>query len=164
MNQKAHEIESAKSSSSPRWASVAFHLLRILLALVFIVASIDKILQPWNFGRAIYAYEILNGYLIAPAAVLIPWTELIAGILLLLNFLTRPAVIIIGGLNVVFLIAIGSVIARGMDIECGCGLDVGPLALIVGTQADGWALVRDLILLGMAVFVYSDSKRTIIHS
>jgi uncharacterized membrane protein YphA (DoxX/SURF4 family) len=140
------------------WLKVAYHFCRVVLALLFIVAGYDKILMPWNFGRAIYVYKILPGYLISPLAASMPWIELAAGILLVLNRFTRPAAIIIGGLNVVFLLAIGTVIARGMDIDCGCGLDVGWLAVIVGTQADGWALVRDLILLGMAATIYFGYK------
>ena len=136
------------------WWMVAYHLCRIFLGLLFVVASYDKILSPWNFGRAIYVYKILPGYLVSPLAASMPWVELIAGILLVVNRFARPAAVVVGGLIVVFLLAIGTVIARGMAIDCGCGLDVGPLALIVGTQADGWALVRDLILLGITAIVY----------
>jgi len=155
---RAPDAGQTPARSRINWFTVAYHFCRILIGLLFIVASYDKILMPWNFGRAIYVYKMLPGYLISPMAASMPWVELVAGILLVFNRFTRPAAMIIGGLNIVFMVAIATVIARGMDIDCGCGLDVGPLALIVGTQADGWALVRDLILLGIAAIIYFGYK------
>jgi len=137
-----------------RTGRIAFHVCRIILALVFIIAAAEKIARPVDFGRAIQAYQLLNGYLISPTAIFIPWIELFAGVLMLFNKFTRPAAIILGMMNIVFIIAIASVMFRGMNIDCGCGLDVGFLSYIVGTQADGWALVRDIIFLAMAVVTY----------
>ena len=147
-----------KPGSSNGWNSsrgkVAFHTCRILLALIFITAAAQKIARPWDFGRAIYAYEFLNGFLISPSVIAIPWIEFLASILLLFNRFTRSSAIILGLMNITFIFAISSVIVRGMEIDCGCGLDVGFLSLIIGTQADGWVLVRDFIFLGMAVVAY----------
>jgi uncharacterized membrane protein YphA (DoxX/SURF4 family) len=133
-----------------------YHAFRILVGVIFILASLDKIASPANFARAIFAYKFLVGpfvYLINPLAIIIPWLELASGILLLVNKLVRPASIIILGLNLMFIIAIVSVMIRGIHVECGCGLDIGPLAQIAGTQADIKALVRDLIILAMNVVV-----------
>ncbi len=136
------------------WGRIAFHVCRIILALVFILAAYEKIARPMDFGRAIQAYQLVNGYLISPAAILIPWIELFAGLLLLFNVFTRPTALILAGMNLLFIFAISSVILRGMNIDCGCGLDVGFLSLIVGTQADAWALVRDIILIALAAVSY----------
>ena len=147
-------IKSGSVGWSTKGARIAFHACRIILALVFIIAAFEKIARPWDFGRAIFAYQLVNGYLISPTAIFMPWIEMFAGILLLFNKFTRPSAIILAGMNLVFIFAIASVIFRGMNIDCGCGLDVGFLSVIVGTQADGWALVRDLIFLGMAAVSY----------
>lgn len=145
-----------KSSTGNPVPSVIYHASRIILGALFIIASIDKIERPWDFGRAIYVYEMLKGslaYLISPLAIIIPPIELVTGLLLIINRWVRPSALLILGMNVVFIIAIAGVIVRGMDIDCGCGLDVGPIAAIAGTQADMGALLRDFVILALNLIV-----------
>jgi putative oxidoreductase len=152
-SQSDKQDQSLKRSWVP---SPVYHIFRILIALIFIMASIDKIISPANFGRAIYAYQFLTGpfaYLISPMAVIMPWCELVTGILLLVNRMVRPAALIILAMNIVFIIAIISVMMRGIKVECGCGLDVGIIAAIAGTQAGAQALVRDFVILAMNLVV-----------
>lgn len=133
-----------------------YHAARILLGAIFIIASLDKIERPWDFGRAVYVYHILDGslaYLISPLAIIMPPVEFITGLLMIVNRWVRPAALLILGMNIVFIIAIISVIARGMNIDCGCGLDVGIMSTIAGTQADLGALLRDFVFLAMNLIV-----------
>jgi len=133
-----------------------YHTCRIILALVFIIASIEKIQRPWDFGRAIFVYDMMNGwmaYFISPMAIIMPMLELVTGVLLLANRLVRPSALLILAMNIVFVIAILSAMMRGMDIDCGCGLDVGVLAIIAGTQADAGSLVRDFVIIAMNLVV-----------
>jgi putative oxidoreductase len=128
--------------------TVFYHVCRLLLGAIFIIASFDKIERPWDFGRAIYAYEMMTGifaYLISPMAIIMPMLELVTGLLLVLNRWARPAALVLLAMNIMFIIAITSVMVRGIDVKCGCGLDVGIMATIAGTQADAGAIVRDLI-------------------
>ena len=143
-----------EDAAQPKMARVLYHIGRLFLGLIFVTAAIQKIMIPWDLGRAILAYEILPGYLISPMGIVMPWVELAAGLLLISNKMVRPSAILIAIMNVMFILAIASVMIRGMEIECGCAFEIGPLAAIVGTQADGWALVRDFIFLGMAAYVY----------
>jgi putative oxidoreductase len=145
---------SHKHDGASARAKVAYHVCRIGIGLIFIIASLEKIAMPWEFGKAIYAYEILPGYLISPLGIAMPWVELTAGLLLVSNRIIRPAALLIGAMNIIFILAIASVMARGMEIDCGCGLEVGPMAIIVGTQADGWTLMRDIIFLYLSALVY----------
>jgi uncharacterized membrane protein YphA (DoxX/SURF4 family) len=131
-------------------------MARIILGAIFIAASMEKIGTPWDFGRAIYVYQFLVGpfaYLISPLAIIIPALELVCGTMLVLNKFVRPAAVVILGLNAIFIIAILSVIARGLDIDCGCGLDTGLLATLVGTQAGWSSIVRDLIFVILNLIV-----------
>jgi len=144
-----------KATGSPV-PSFIYQTCRILLGLIFIVASFEKIERPWDFGRAIHVYEILVGplaYLISPMAIIMPVLEIVTGILLVINRLVRPSALIILAMNVVFIIAIASVMLRGMDIDCGCGLDTGIIAMLAGTQADIGALVRDFVIIAMNLVV-----------
>lgn len=133
-----------------------YHVCRILLGLIFITASIDKLISPWDFGRAILAYDLLVGpltWLISPMAVIMPVLELVTGVLLIVHKWVRPSAILILALNIVFILAIGAVIIRGMEIDCGCGLDYWLFELVSGTTTAWGAMIRDLIFLMMNLVV-----------
>jgi len=135
---------------------LVYHTCRVLLGLIFVIACIDKIARPADFAKAVYDYHLLIGPLaifIAPMAVILPFLELVTGVLLLINRLVRPASLIILGMNIMFIIAIGSAVARGMEIDCGCGLDISFLDSLAGTQADIHGLVRDFVFLAMNLIV-----------
>jgi putative oxidoreductase len=155
------EPESPHETSKEDFPSVPgfiYHFFRIVLGTIFIVASIEKLERPWDFGRAIYAYQLLTGplaYLISPVAIIMPALEFVTGFFLIINRLVRPSALLILAMNIVFMVAIGSVMVRGMNIDCGCGLDTGFIAAIAGTQAGWGAMTRDIVILMMNIVVLS---------
>ncbi|HDS30145.1 MAG TPA: DoxX family membrane protein [Firmicutes bacterium] len=147
---------SESAGNPPAVPGFIYHFCRIALGLVFIIAGYDKFVRPWDFGIAIYVYKMLTGpfaYLISPMAVIMPVLEFVAGFFLLINRVVRPSALIILALNIIFVIAILSAMIRGMDIDCGCGFDVGLISEIAGTQADLKALIRDFVLIAMNLVV-----------
>lgn len=133
-----------------------YHACRILLGLIFITASIDKLASPWDFGRAILVYDIMVGpltWLVSPMAVIMPVLELVTGVLLIFHKWVRPSAILILIMNLVFILAIGAVIIRGMEIDCGCGLDNWLFELVTGTKAAWGAMIRDIVFLMMNLVV-----------
>jgi uncharacterized membrane protein YphA (DoxX/SURF4 family) len=144
------------SKDRPIVPGFIYHFFRIVLGAIFILASLEKLERPWDFGRAIYAYQLLTGplaYLISPIAIIMPALEFVAGFFLIINRLVRPSALVILAMNIVFMVAIGSAIARGMNIDCGCGLDTGIIAVIAGTQAGWGAMTRDLVIVIMNLVV-----------
>jgi uncharacterized membrane protein YphA (DoxX/SURF4 family) len=106
---------------------------------VFIYASLDKIAAPAYFAGTIQNYQLLPDSLINIVAIILPWLELICGILLLAGIWHRSAALIISFLMIAFIVAITSVIIRGLDIECGCfGSD---------TSANWARIVEDIFFL-----------------
>ena len=95
-------------------------LLRLLLALIFIFAAIEKIAIPENFSASISNYKLLPVELIHILAIIIPWIELISGILLLLGISVKENSTIIIFLLIVFTSAIIISLFRGLNIDCGC--------------------------------------------
>lgn len=95
-------------------------LLRILLGVVFIYASYDKILHPAQFAEAVHNYRILPDVLVNFWAIILPWLELITGFCLILSLFKLPSLLIVSGLTVTFLFAIIANMIRGIDIHCGC--------------------------------------------
>lgn len=124
--------------------------IRLILALIFLYASADKILHPASFANMIYNCQILPGGLINATAIVLPWLELFLGILLLIGVWQPGAVL---GVNVLLVVFFGALVfnaLRGLDVECGCfstspGHSRGSVA---------WYLVRDGLFLLMGAFLF----------
>ncbi len=94
--------------------------IQVGLGLLFIYASLDKIMNPGLFAKSISNYRLLPLPLLHISAIILPWLELICGIALVINRYQRAAYTIIGGLLLVFVLAITSAMFRGLDFNCGC--------------------------------------------
>lgn len=128
---------------------IFYHLARLILAVVFIYAGAVKAKDVTAFAGFVAAYEILPFAMNYFVAATLPYVEFLAGILLLLNVRVRPALVAIGGMNVVFIIALTSVLIRGLDIDCGC-FDPGSGQNVSAAVA----LWRDLGLMILVVLVW----------
>jgi len=80
------------------------------------------------------------------------WIEVLAGLALVANVAPRSATLLLGGLLVVFLVAIGQAVARNLDIDCGC------FGTSDATKTGFTALARDIAFLALAWFGYPRSK------
>ncbi|MCL4820502.1 MAG: methylamine utilization MauE [Vicinamibacteria bacterium] len=126
-------------------------VLSLVLGVVFVFASHDKILDPVAFARIVYYYRLLGPNAEIPPlvanvwAVTLPWIELVAGGLLMLGVARdvwrREAALVCGALLVIFVGAVSYALALGINLQnCGCfsvdgaGRGAG-LALIVGDLA-----------------------------
>jgi len=125
------------------------------LGIVFIWASVDKIINPEQFAEMIYHYKILPELLIHAVAIFLSWLELITGTLLIFGLWERAGLIIFNLLIFVFMIALTSALLRGLDIHCGC-FTVDPNA----EKELVMSLVRDIALLfiGTACLIKSVRK------
>ena len=132
-----------------------YHLGRLVLALVFIYAGAVKMQDVVAFAGHIAAYQILPYALNYLVAATLPYMEFLAGIMLLLNARVRPALLVVGGMTLIFMAALVSVLLRGLEIDCGC-FDPG------GGQdvTAGIALLRDVGLMGLVVLTWWLRPRT----
>ena len=134
-----------------KWVIFAF---RISLGVVFLYASFDKIRDPGSFSSNIQNYQILPYGITNLFAIFLPWVELYVGACLILGVFLNGAALLSMGMMVMFIIALGQALARGLDIECGCFSQEGSL---VGLNT----LLRDIIWLAMAVFVWRRKDKTL---
>ena len=134
-----------------KWVIFAF---RISLGVVFLYASVDKIRDPGSFSGNIQNSQILPYGITNLFAIFLPWVELYVGACLLLGVFVDGAAFLSTGMMVMFIIALGQALARGLDIECGCFSQEGSL---VGLNT----LLRDLIWLAMALFVWRREEKTL---
>ena len=121
---------------------------RVVLGSVFIVASLDKIIHPELFARTVYNYQLLPEVAVNVVALWIPWLELVGGAFLLLGFWVRGSVILLTGLLLVFLGALGFNLARGLDVACGC------LSTSSKDPVTALTLLRDSLFLVVALYLF----------
>ena len=95
-------------------------LSRLAIGGMYIVASYYKIIEPASFAKSIWQYHMVPGTLINLMALILPWLELIVGVAIIVGWAYRGAVLWANLMLVVFIVALGSTIARGIDIDCGC--------------------------------------------
>ena len=135
-----------------RTGRVSYHLCRLLLGGVFIWAGAVKALDVPAFAGQVAAYQLLPYVWNYAVAATLPYVELLAGALLLVNLRVKPAALLLAALNALFIVVLASVLARGLNIDCGCfGPDAGTTPL--------QALGRDLLLLALAVVIYRQQER-----
>jgi len=77
-------------------------------------------MNPADFAEIIYYYQILPTQFINLLAFTLPWLELAAGLLLLFGRWILPSSMILTALLIIFSVAIGYNLARGLDFQCGC--------------------------------------------
>lgn len=94
--------------------------IRVILGGLFIYASIGKIFDPQAFAKAVNNYQILPVGLANFVAMTVPYIEFFAGTFLIIGKYKKGAALLIGVMLVVFMIAMGSALARGLNIACGC--------------------------------------------
>ncbi len=122
----------------------------MIMAGIFIYASIDKIAQPAAFAKDVYNYQILPDSLVNLTALVMPWLELFLGLCLLAGIWLPGAVLTINGLLVVFLAALLFNLARGLDVNCGC-FSTGADAAAMSTT---YYLIRDIAFLAIGAFLF----------
>ena len=128
------ERSSNVQSGLRRWVNDPWFLLllRIVLAMVFIYAAMQKIGKPLLFADEIRMYEVLSkGPILYATAIALPWIELFCGFSLLSGIFMRGSALILLVLSSVFIgvitfRSVGIMNSDGtpfMDIyyDCGCG-------------------------------------------
>lgn len=127
-------------------------LVRLALGGVFLYAGAIKIGNPAAFAGDIAAYRLLPHFANYLAAAILPWLEALCGLLLIAGYRTKAAAALLALFTLVFMAALASTIARGLDIDCGCFRHGGE-------KTSAWsALGRDALLLAAALVVLRSTK------
>ena len=129
------------------WALVT-PAARLILSGVLIYAGFSKLQSAWQFAEAIANFRILPAQFNQLLAVVLPWCELLAGLLLLCGLWLRAAALVSALMFAVFAIAVVSAIARGLDVECGCfGVESASRAGLQSLTIDVACLAAALIVM-----------------
>lgn len=102
-------------------------ILQRTLGLVFTVYAVAKLPDMHGFVEAVANYQIAP-FNLAPWDQVLAYSvvagEIVVGVALLLGRYVQGALLGTLALTLSFIVAICSVWARGIDIDCGCGGDV----------------------------------------
>jgi len=124
---------------------------QIALGAVFVAAALPKLADPPGFAEAIWNYQLAPAWLIHPAALALPWLELLCGLALCLGVWTRAAAAWLTALLLVFVAALSINLARNHPVDCGCFHTQTSARSAAERVADmRWAILRDLGLLALA--------------
>ena len=93
---------------------------RLFLGGVLLYAGAVKVGKPLTSERAVQAFEIFPMELAGWIGLVLPFVEIVLGVLLVLGLFTRPVAIASTLLMVAFIIGISQAWARGLTIDCGC--------------------------------------------
>ncbi len=124
---------------------------RLALAAIFIYAAVGKILKPSDFADSVAGFRLLPVPTVNVFAIVMPWVEVLCGLSLITGVFLRSGGILLAGLNIVFIAAAASAMARGLSIECGC------FTLSHAGDTVGWSLIaRDVgfILLCLPIVLH----------
>ncbi len=143
-------------TTTSNWTLWLFRFLRIGLGIVWIWASIDKLLHPQAFAEIVYNYRLLPDTAVNAVAIVLPVFEILLGLILVMGGWVPGASFGSLFLMSIFLTALGYNLYRGLDIHCGCfstSASEGSLSM--------WEIVRDsgLWLVSLILFVWGQRKR-----
>jgi uncharacterized membrane protein YphA (DoxX/SURF4 family) len=125
-----------------------YHSARLILGVVFIYASYDKILHPKAFAEVVYNYQILPDGLINVTAILLPWLEMLMGVFLIVGFWMPGTVVWCNILLVVYIGALWFNLARGIDANCGC------FSTSKGSSISIETILWDAAFLALSVYLF----------
>ena len=119
---------------------------------VFIFSGLVKVRDPQLFLMQIRGFHLLGDPYAAWVALGLPWLEIFCGIAVVIGFLRRGGLILLGTALVVFIIVLAIAWGRGLDIECGCFGSAVKTSLRI-------ELLIDLVLLALCLWLLRRASR-----
>lgn len=130
-----------------RWLAL---FARLYLGGLFVVASWHKILYPGLFALDVATYDLVPLVLVNLTAIILPYLELFAGVMLVVGFRTRTGASLVLGMLLLFTAALLIALARGLDMSCGCfasqTVEEDPITWMTVFRDMIWILLASYIL------------------
>lgn len=148
------QVHEDMSDRASRWRRGGVRVLRLVVAGVLLAAAAPKLADPVAFAAKLPNYRLFPDVLVNVVATTAPMLELLAALALLTGRLYRGGVWLSVGLMATFTALIGSALARGIDLDCGCfgsAVQAEPVGAL--------DLVRNIVLLGLTVALALDLGR-----
>lgn len=129
-------------------------VIRLVVGGLFVWAAWNKLQPPngpQNFADSVRAFKLgLPDWATRLSTSVTPWVEAIAGLLLILGIWVRASALVIGLLLAVFIVLIWSVIARDLNVECGC---FGKLSPFCPKRVGMCNIIQNAVMLAGSVYL-----------
>lgn len=129
-------------------------LSRVILGFIFLYAGMEKIGDAEGFARTVNNYKLLPFFTINVFAIVLPWIELVCGLLLILGIKSKENALILTLLLSLFVAVIAVSLLRGLNIDCGC------FGTASGTKIGAEKLLENalLIMLGLHAIYFGGGE------
>ena len=105
---------------------------RWVMGMIFVYMGLNKAVHPVDFLKVLREYNMVENHLLLNLiAAVLPWFEVLCGLLLLVGFAVRGSALLLIGMLVPFSLAIisralaihaaGSILFCEIRFDCGCG-------------------------------------------
>jgi uncharacterized membrane protein YphA (DoxX/SURF4 family) len=129
-------------------------LIRVVLGGLFVFAATMKLQDIQGFAFSVKAFDLLPAtadHATKMLAFVVPWTELVVGLLLILGLWTRAASLLLSLILLGFIAGIISVLARDLNVTCGC---FGRFEKPCTGPINSCHIIRNSVLLALTLFVF----------
>ena len=126
------------------WVGWVGVIARLVLGGVLLVAGGLKVGAIGESILAVRAYRLLPYDLTTIVGTVLPFAEVLLGLMLITGTFTRISAILGGLLMVAFIIGISSAWARGLTLDCGCFGGGGEITGEAAFAAYPWEIARDV--------------------
>lgn len=125
--------------------------IRVVVGGVFVTFGVAKAFEsPEEFMTAIVQYQLIPNQLLYAFAIALVIAEIVFGLCFLLGLWMRQAIVGLLALLMMFVLAIGQAMARGLVLDsCGCS---GSVISLGDTPQD--VLIRDGVLFALMVWAW----------
>jgi hypothetical protein len=118
---------------------------------VFVFAGVLKVRDPQLFTMQVRAFEMLPDPLNACLALGLPWLEIFCGLAVISGWLRTGGLLLLEIALLVFIGVLGSALARGRQIDCGCFGSAAHLSQVQELSLDVALLIVGFVLLAGAI-------------
>ena len=128
-------------------------IVRLALGGLLVYASVGKVTHAEDFATALSNYRMLPSGMIFLGSLIMPWLELLLGLLLLTGIWKSTSAFMTAVLFLVFTLAVAQAIVRGIDISCGCFYLTSS-----EDRISSLTLIRNLFLFTCSLFIMTGPK------
>ena len=143
-----------------RKTEIAEIAVRLILGSVFLWSGLQKIDNPSRFAGEVFDYDLLNFTFGFAVSVVLPWLELVMGVLFLAGFVVEGCYGCSSLLLIIFVIAQTLVMHRGVSIKCACfGSGTGDQDVIGLVTLGRTVVILIVIVIGWAVHSVRETEK-----
>lgn len=122
-------------------------LARLGLGITLLIAGASKATGRLKFEQSLYKFGFVPVATVRALSFIVPVTEVLLGILLVIGLFAREAAIASGFLISVFSVGIALNLMENRRVECGC------FGVFSERPVTGWSLLRNGVLVGIAALI-----------